>query len=502
MRRAIGVTALSRPGGRGVAFLLAAGICTFLVLIDLFWVGFLGSDDSLYWAGSGGWLTHIPWLGATHWGLRHTLVIPMAIARAVLGDGPLALLLPSLLYSIGVLVLVALWINRTAGLPAAAAALALVVTNPQFVMLSSIANIDIAECFFILVALALIHRALDQQTQRSSRRIQVLLLLAGISCGLGMLSRETSAFAMAAIGLLFLAGYGTSRVNFLFTAAGFAAVVGLEFAYDWWMSGDFFYRLTVSLHHDTTIDRHLDQGASVPLLHPAIDPLTMLLFNHNFGLLAWIGMPLTVWLIKRGDLTGQARRLVMLAIMVGLTWTILAAAAWTVLNLAPRYFLLPSLLLSMLSGMALANLRRRGARRLVVALSALLIGANLLSASIDYRNTAMYGERVLVDIATRDPGLIHTDTDTLARAGLLLRWRGVAERVTDAPPGPGDLFFFNPGRATEPPGRGWAVVERYGLGPSIGQSVAAHLLPAGTLSPAQWTRLGRGHPDVTLYRLP
>jgi 4-amino-4-deoxy-L-arabinose transferase-like glycosyltransferase len=488
--------------GRGVVFLLAAGICTFLVLIGLFWVGFLGSDDSLYWAGSGGWLGHIPFLGGTHWALRHTLVIPMAIARAVLGDGPLALLLPSLLYSIGVLVLVAVWINRTTGLPAAAAALALVVTNPQFVMLSSIANIDITECFFILVALALIHRALDQQAQRSSRQIRVLLLLAGVSCGLGMLSRETSAFAMVAVGLLFLAGYSTSRVNYLFTAAGFAAVVGLEFAYDWWMSGDFLYRLTISLHHDITIDRRLEQGASVPLLHPVIDPLTMLLFNHNFGLLAWIGVPLAIWLIRRGDLTGQARRLVVLAITVGLTWTILAAAAWTELNLAPRYFLLPSLLLSLLSGMALANLWRRGARRPVVALSALLIGANLLSASIDYRNTAMYGERVLVDIATREPGPIHTDTETLARASLLLRWSGLTGRVTDAPPGPGDLFFFNPGRATETPGHDWTVVERHGLGSSIGQSLAAHLLPAGTLSSAQWTRLGRGHPDVTLYRLP
>ena len=91
------MTALTRYGGRGVALLIAVGICTFLVLINLFWVGFLGSDDSLYWAGSGGWLAHVPFLGGTHWALRHTLVIPIAIARAVLGDGSLALLLPSLL---------------------------------------------------------------------------------------------------------------------------------------------------------------------------------------------------------------------------------------------------------------------------------------------------------------------------------------------------------------------------------------------------------------------
>jgi 4-amino-4-deoxy-L-arabinose transferase-like glycosyltransferase len=495
------VTALDRSGGRGVVLLLAAGVSVFLVLINLFWVGFLGSDDSLYWAGSGGWLAHTPWLGDTHWALRHTLVIPMALARIILGDRSLALLLPSLLYSIGLLAVVALSANRAAGLLAASAALALVVTNPQFVMLSSIANIDITECFFILLAFALIHRAVGQGASGSARRIRILLFLAGISCGLAMLSRETSAFAMVAIGLLFLAGYGTSRVSYVCAAVGYAAVVGMEFAYDWWMSGDFFYRFTISLHHDMTIDRRLEQGASVPLLHPAIDPMTMLLFNHNFGLLAWIGVPLSVWLMRRGELTGPARRFAALAITLGLTWTICAAAAWTELNLAPRYFLLPSLLLSMLSGIALTRLWRKGVRRLTVVLGALLIGTNLLSASIDYRNTAMYGERVLVDIATREPGPIHTDTDTLARAELLLRWKGLTGHVTDSPPGPGDLFYFNPGRVVLAPGADWTVVERDGLKPSIGQVIASNLLPAGTLSPAQWNKLGRGHPDVTLYRV-
>jgi len=270
----------------------------------------------------------------------------------------------------------------------------------------------------------------------------------------------------------------------------------------WWMSGDLFYRLTISLHHDATIDRRLEQGASVPLLHPAIDPLMMLLFNHHFGLLAWIGVPLVIWLMRRGNLTGSARRLAVLAITLALTYTMLTAAAWSELNLAPRYFLLPSLLLSILSGMALALLWRRGTRRLAVVLGTLLIGANLLSASVDFRNTVMYGEHVLVDIAAREATPIHTDEETLSRAELLLRWRGLADHVTDTPPGPGDFFYFNPARTNLRPGDSWTVVERHGLPISFGQFLASHLLPAGTLSQAQWNKLGRGHPDVTLYRLP
>src|SRR5580704_15828454 len=88
----------SRAAG-GTALLLVATVVAFLVVVSVFWVGFLGSDDTLYWAGAGGWLAHVPYLGNTHWALRHTLVIPMAITRGLLGDGLPALLLPSLLYT-------------------------------------------------------------------------------------------------------------------------------------------------------------------------------------------------------------------------------------------------------------------------------------------------------------------------------------------------------------------------------------------------------------------
>jgi hypothetical protein len=51
----------------------------------------------LYWGGAFGWLQHIPYLGDSHWTLRHTLVIPMAITRGLLGDNMAAMALPTLL---------------------------------------------------------------------------------------------------------------------------------------------------------------------------------------------------------------------------------------------------------------------------------------------------------------------------------------------------------------------------------------------------------------------
>jgi len=494
-----GSAALSAPARRGaaVAVLLVGGIGAFLVLTGVFWVGFLGSDDSLYWRGSDGWLIHIPYLGDDHWSLRHTLVVPMALARATFGDGLPALLLPSLLYAIGALIVAALWVYRAAGLPAAAVAMTLIVTNPQLVLIASVANIDVVEIFFVLSAFALIHAAMGRP-----RPPATLLLSAGVLLGLAMVSRETSAFAVPALGLLFLAGYGMRRAVYCFVGAGWAAVVGLEAFYVWWMSGDLFYRSSMSLHHDALTDRWIDQGAGVPILHPAIDPLTMLLFNHNFGLLAWIGVPLVVWLTRRGALTGSARRLAVLAVVLAATWTVFAAALWGQLDLIPRYFLLPALLVSMLSGMALAALWTRGRRRLAIGLGCALIVANLASTWIDSRNTTMFGEHVLLGLAAREPGPIHTDPQTLRRCALLLRWKGLDARVTDAPAGPGDLYFLDPTRTGVKPGAGWTLVDRQGPRPSLRMWLAAHLVPAKLLSPGQFVKLSQGHPDVSLYRLP
>ncbi|HTC08703.1 MAG TPA: glycosyltransferase family 39 protein [Acetobacteraceae bacterium] len=420
----------------------------------------------------------------------------MAATRALLSNGLPALLRPSLLYAVGVLIVAVIWTNCAAGRGAAAAA-TLVVTCPLFILLASVANVDVADMFFILLAFSLIHRAMGAETPSATR-----LVLAGACLGLAMLSRETSTFAVAAIGLLFLAGYGMRRGDFFLIGGGFVAVVGLETLYLRWLSGDMLYRDKIALNHDATINRWLPQGAGVPLIHPLIDPIAMLLLNHNFGLLTWIGVPLTAWLIRRGTLNAGAKRFAILTIVLAATWALIAAAWSTELNLMPRYFMLPAVLVSMLAGVALARLWQRGRYRLAAMLGVVLVVANVLCIWIDNHNY-MYGEHELSAIAARVTEPIRTDPTTLRRSDLLLQWQGSANHVTDSPPSHGDLFYFNPAWPDAPkPGADWTVVERHGLPPTIGQIVARALLPTHMQSPSLMRELGRGAPDVRLHRLP
>jgi hypothetical protein len=54
-------------------------------LMRHFYVGFQAADDMSYTTGSLGWITSFPYVGTTHWALRHTITIPAAISIRAFG---------------------------------------------------------------------------------------------------------------------------------------------------------------------------------------------------------------------------------------------------------------------------------------------------------------------------------------------------------------------------------------------------------------------------------
>lgn len=495
---------LGYPGRKpGLWLPLTVAIAVFFGLISFFWVGFIGSDDSLYWASTTAWLTHAQSPGTTHWSLRYPLVVPMAFARLIFGDGFFAMVLPSILYVIGTIILVGHWAGRVGGILCATAAMALVVTSPMFILISSTANIDIVEIFFILSGFLLIDIAMNRLAGRAAGPVWAALTLAGVAFGMALLSRETTVFAIAAVGLLFLMKYGMPRPWYFVIGLGCAFVEALDTLYFWAKTGNFFYRFDIALHHDSTINRRVEQGSGIPVIHPIIDPVVMFLLNHNFGLIAWVGIPLVVWLWRHGAMTNAAKRTIVLLVTLAATWSLFAAEAWGILALVPRYFLLPSLLLAALAGISLARMWQMGWRRLPITLLSVLIVTNLLSAWVDNRNF-MFGEYRLVEIASQRAETIHTDPQTERRAELLLDWKGARGKVSTDAAGPGELFLFNPARAADSvkPGPTWIVMQQDPLPATPAHLLARHLESLNLLPAWLAKKVGGAQASVVLYRLP
>lgn len=80
-----------------VAFVVLA-----LALVAKCWVGYLSSDDPAYADAAESWLSGFPFVSHTHWGMRHTVVLPIAASFALFGRNDFTLALPTLLYWAGI----------------------------------------------------------------------------------------------------------------------------------------------------------------------------------------------------------------------------------------------------------------------------------------------------------------------------------------------------------------------------------------------------------------
>ncbi len=482
--------------GRWVWAVLAA-VAGFLALRAVFWVGYIGSDDSLYWQEATHWLRQAPYLADNHWGLRHSLVLPIALGRVLLGERQIALVLPVLLASLGCIVVLGVLLRRLGGL-AMAFALALVVSNQQFVLQSSIAYIDFIETFFVLLSLTLFLEGMRAE----ARRPLLWLFLGGVAAGFAMVSRETSVFYLLALFVLFLAGYGGARWTYFVFGLGVVLVVGCEMLSLHAATGDFLYRYHVAAGHDSEIDRWVEQGSGVPAIHPLVDPVLMLLFNHSFGLLFTLGVALAVYGARRPLHPAESGPMIRLLVPVAVIWTLICALWWSQLALVPRYYALPSFLVAILAAIGLARLAQAGRPRVAALICAGMVAVNVAALFVGNDNF-MFGEQALAALAQRQGEVIHTDKQTYRRAEMILHWNGEDERVTDAPAGSGQLFYFNPPRLPQgvQPGAAWVEVARPAVPPTRVQRVAQMLQPLGIVPAGLIARL-QGHSGAVLYRLP
>ncbi len=416
-------------------------LAVFLGVVAVTWVGFLASDDATYARGAYGWIEDFPYVGG-HGTIRFTITIPVALSFLAFGGSEFALILPSLLYSLCLVALLIYAVWRMAGQKAMLMIAPLLVTLPVLVSSASVASVDVIEALFVVASFQCFLIAGERE-----KRLWWLLGAGGLAA-FGFLTRETTAFLLVYYGLLFLMGAVIERRQYWIMAGGFFAMWLQEILYLTIMTGDPLYRLNISSHHDSTIDRTIDLAGNV-IVHPVVDPLLVILLNQEFTILFWVAIPVLAWyfLRNRKGAVGspQVRRVAGLWLGLAATWFVVVGAATTLLPLNPRYFLVTALAVLPSLAVAFSALCRVGRQKAVGLVLMAAVGLNLAALYIENRNY-IFGVEQFAAWTDAADAPVHADAETIRRATILLKWSGAGDKASVAEAQAGELVFVDPAR--------------------------------------------------------
>lgn len=423
-----------------VAFLVAlVGFTSWLG-----YVGFIASDDGSYSEAAIGWLDHFPYVGINHWGLRHAVVLPVALSFWLGGINELTMMLPTKVYSLLLILLTYGCLARLVERRTALLASALVALTPIFVLPSSPSD-DPVECFFVVASFWAFYFGSGTRTRLT------LLLLSGICAGVAFVTRETSAIITLFYGILFLLGWRLPRAYFFVIAGGFLAVLAIDTVYLASVTGDPLYRFHISIGAVTS-DNPLDpkSAAALPVQDGLdfagliaaprlIQPILMLFTAHTFGPIFFLVIPAGLWLWKNRGLRETQFEIARLWGFLGLIWFLTLSYVLIVLYVDPRYFSVTVYCALLIVALWL---RTPSLKRISFGLISLLSVGDLLMIYLDNKNL-IFGEKTLVAVARASDEPVYTDPATLNGAKFLLKHTAAGHEVLAGLARPGGLFFYN-----------------------------------------------------------
>jgi 4-amino-4-deoxy-L-arabinose transferase-like glycosyltransferase len=433
------------------------------------WTGFIASDDALYHAGATEWLRDPPFPGGDHWTTRFPLVLSFAGVIALMGDGFAAFATTAVLFYLTLVGTMGAFGRSIGGARTGWITALIAATLPVVVAQATTVGVDLLEASLLLAGIALLTRAEPRIAHA---------LAAGVCFGLAMLCRETTALPLVGLVPLFLLGRPVGRGALVAAGLGAAAVLGAEALFQGLVTGDPLRRYAIAFNHDSTIDRAANLEGNL-LVHPAIDPLLVLLINNDFGLLFWGAIAaLAAGAHRRIGLSARPRAIV-LAAMAGASF-LLVAVLTTKLVLNPRYFMLPALAAVLLVAVWLDRLATRWR---VLALAA-LTASNLLLLSAGNAHPRWPMEALVAAARAHPNETVHGEPEDANRAPLALRFAG-AGRLDARPALKGALLIVPADRAPSgrvlarypsPPTRLGALIRAVGLEPLLPEGVARRLL--------------------------
>lgn len=474
------------------------------------WTGFLGSDDASYASAATAWLNEFPFVGSSHWALRHPLVIPIALSFRLFGPSEFSLILPTLVYFFGLVGITYIFFVTILNRRLAIIAAIILSTTPLFALNATTASADIVELFYVMLSFWLFYQA------TLVRRPHYWLLASGIAAGFAWITRETTAGLIIFYGLLFIVGFGVKRGLYWMMGLGFWFVVGAELIYLTIVTGDPLHRIKVDLYaapiRPSWTGIGLDTAGNL-VVHPLVDPLLLLLANQEFALLYYLALPAGLWLCFSGTVATELQRLARLLALLGMTWMIFVGANSGALYLLPRYVAVTTYAADMLVAIWIYCLLWPTMRRSAIFAAAALILANFLGIYVDNRNF-FFPERTLIALAAKVTEPVYTDPNTSLRADFLLRTKGLRDSVIAVPPPIGSLYLHVPRNVAKrragkfsfdtenfTPRRYWVEEFRADLGRKWSGVIIEWLGLADVLPAEIVRRLDRPEPPVLGYRV-
>jgi 4-amino-4-deoxy-L-arabinose transferase-like glycosyltransferase len=411
-------------------------------LLSSFWIGFIASDDIFYIRGAQGWLENFPYVGTSHWTLRHTITVPLAVLIGWFGLQEWVLGVPTVLAFTAFLATNAYFATRLLDFRVAVVATALMLVAPGITVVATYLIPDVPELFFVSTAFWLLVAA--RQNDDSSLR----WVLIGLLAGLGFVNRETSAAFPLFAGLAFLFAPGARRVRYFIALAAFVAVVGTEWAYITSMTGEPLYRARIATSAEP-ITRAMEMAHAKGGLFDGdgnisvnvwLDPVLNLVISQKYPLLFWLAAPAAViaWRQRRT----QQGQVMLMVLGLGLVSFVFIGYNPKLL-LVKRYFMLVAWTMAMLGAWGVVYCWDSGRRKwAVVGLSAALL-AGVTAMSVERTNPRM-AERELVNWVRANPGTtIHTAPEVYIRADYYFQFAGVSRAtVIPAAPPSGSLYYY------------------------------------------------------------
>jgi 4-amino-4-deoxy-L-arabinose transferase-like glycosyltransferase len=422
-------------------------LLTAAALLPAFFVGFQASDDASYLHGALGWLDRFPYIGDSHWTLRHTITLPTALSIMVIGLNDVATGFPNVVYFCLFLVLNTFAAARFLGRGTALTAGLLVVTLPGFLIVSTYLNPDIPELFYVSLALWMFVWGC-----RKSGSVTPWLLC-GIVWSLAFLNRQTALSYALFLGFLFLFKPIVPRKRYLLIAVGALPLLIAEWVYLYSFTGDPLYRYRVDYNHDS-IDRaaRVDQARTAGgildsegnvAVNVYLDPFVNLFISQKYALTFWLAAFAGWSLWKRRRTLGLTAQPLALLGGLGLISFIFVAANPRLL-LVPRYFIVVAWTGAMVASYWIAMLWAEGQRTRVLGLATLIFCVNAAALMVENTNPR-FGERELAAWVAKHPGeTIHADSETKFRAEYFFMFRGVkSDTVLISPPTTGATVFHS-----------------------------------------------------------